>query len=84
MWKNNSDKNILKQFTPTVVQVVAGVLSGLSFMMENPNKGLLNPCDLDVKYMLNKAKPLLGKFFMAEVDKNVFSGNMKLIKHKII
>jgi len=83
---DDTDKNILKQFTPTVVQVVAGVLSGLSYIMEkqNQNKGLLNPCDLDVKYMLKKATPLLGKFFMAEVDKNVFSGNMKLFKHKLI
>jgi len=83
---DNNNKNINKQFTSTIIQVCAGVLSGLSYILENKNKniGLINPCDMDTIYILNKSKWLLGKFFIAEVDTDVFSGDMKLYNKKII
>jgi homospermidine synthase len=55
-------------FTPTIVQVAAGVLSGLSYILEKDRiPGLYEPIDLDTTYMLTKAKPLLGKFFFDEI-----------------
>ncbi len=68
------DQNVNPLFTPTIIQVAAGVLSGLSYIMEpkNKNKGLLNPCDLDTKYILEKSTPLLGKFFFTEIPTNKF------------
>lgn len=61
--------NIDPNFTPTIVQVAAGVLSGLSYIMEpkNKNKGWIEPCEMDTKYILEKATPLLGKFFFTEI-----------------
>ena len=66
---SSSDPNVMDIFTPTVVQVAAGVLSGLSYIMEpkNENLGLLNPSDLYTPYILSKAVPLLGKFFFTEI-----------------
>jgi len=68
------DQNVNPLFTPTIIQVAAGVLSGLSYIMEpkNKNKGLFNPCDLDTNYILEKSIPLLGKFFFTEIPINKF------------
>lgn len=56
-------------FTPTTVQVAAGVLSGLSYILEEAqaNRGWFQPSDLDTSYILEKAVPLLGKFFFTEL-----------------
>lgn len=55
-------------FTPTIVQVAAGVLSGLSYLLEPYRRpGLYEPSDLNTLYILEKAKPLLGRFFFKEV-----------------
>jgi homospermidine synthase len=55
-------------FTPTVVQVAAGVLSGLSYILETGRTpGLYQPTDLNTLYMLKKAMPLLGTFFFDEI-----------------
>jgi homospermidine synthase len=66
---SDTDKNVDPNYTPTIVQVAAGVISGLSYIMEPKNKklGLLEPCDLDTEYILERAIPLLGKFFFTEI-----------------
>lgn len=75
----SNDPNMNKLFTPTIVQVAAGVLSGLSYIIEpnNANKGLLFPCDLDTMYILNKSVPLLGKFFFTEIPAKDFGNDIK-------
>jgi homospermidine synthase len=71
---DSNDPCVDKSFTPTIVQVAAGVLSGLSYILEtaNANRGLLFPCDLDTKYILNKSVPMLGKFFFTEIPTEDF------------
>lgn len=70
-----SDKDsIHPYFTPTTTQVAAGILSGLSWLMEpgrTPN--YYRGVDLDTNYILEKAKPLLGKFFFTEIDASQFT-----------
>lgn len=63
-------------FTPTIIQVAAGVLSGLSYILEpeNRNKGLLFPSDLDTKYILDKCTHLLGNFMFTEIPVSKFTG----------
>jgi homospermidine synthase len=80
------DKNVNSNFTPTIIQVAAGVLSGLSFIMEkcNKNKGLLMSCDLDTNYILRKSVPLLGKVFFTEIDKKYFDSDLTLKIKKYI
>lgn len=67
-------------FTATILQVAAGVLSGLSYILEpeNKNKGLLSACDLDTTYILEKSKPYLGKFFFTEIPADQFDKTIKL------
>ena len=76
---SDTDKNVDPNFTPTIVQVAAGVLSGLSYIMEPKHKGhgLYDPTDLDTKYILQKSTPLLGKFFFTEIPIELFSGKME-------
>ncbi|MBP6918169.1 MAG: homospermidine synthase [Legionellaceae bacterium] len=45
----------------TSLQVVAGVLSGILWALDNPNAGLVEPEDIDHEFVLNVAKPYLGK-----------------------
>ncbi len=66
---SDTDNNVDPNYTPTIIQVAAGVISGLSYILEPKNKkqGLLEPTDLDTDYILEKAIPLLGKFFFTEI-----------------
>jgi len=77
---NHTDNNVNKYFTSTIIQVAAGVLSGLSYIMEKSNKkkGLMMSCDLDTVYILKKAMPLLGQFFITEIDKRKFNNDLYL------
>ena len=68
---STSDLQKNNPFTPTIVQVAAGVLSGLSYILEYGKGGLYEPCDLDTNYILNKSVPLLGKFFFTEIEKSI-------------
>lgn len=83
---SDTDKNINPDFTPTIIQVAAGLLSGLSFIMEPTNVaiGLLEPCDLTTKYILDKSIPLLGKFFFTEIPIEKFSNKFTYSVEKII
>lgn len=82
-----SDRDdINRLFTPTVVQVAAGVLSGLSYIMEimetEKKPDYYQPCDLDTEYILEKARPLLGKFFFTEIPVSEFQESLKLESRK--
>jgi homospermidine synthase len=75
---NKDDINPL--FTPTVVQVAAGVLSGLSYIIEKEGffpADYYQPCDLSTEYILNKAMPLLGKFFFTEIPVSEFNERLE-------
>jgi homospermidine synthase len=69
-----SDRDHDTAFTPTTLQVAAGLLSGLSYILEPSQQGVgwFQPCDLNTAYMIRKASPLLGRFFMTEVPVSSF------------
>ena len=73
---DTSDTCVEKEYTPTIVQVAAGVLSGLSAILEprNKYKGWVEPTDLDTRYILEKSVPLLGKFLFMEIPTSEFKG----------
>lgn len=50
-------------FGPTIIQVMAGILSGVHWMLKNKNKGLLFGEDLDDNYIIKCAKKYLGVFY---------------------
>ncbi len=45
----------------TSLQVAAGVLGALAWMLEHPKKGVVEPEDMDSAYILEIARPYLGK-----------------------
>lgn len=71
---SSSDPIIKKEYTPTIVQVAAGVLSGLSFILEHEPMGWVEATDLDTNYILEKSKPMLGKFLFMEIPTEQFKG----------
>ena len=52
----------------TTMQVAIGVVSGIMWMIANPNKGVCIPDDLPHEYILDIAKPYLGKFISEPSD----------------
>jgi homospermidine synthase len=73
---STSDSCVDKEYTPTVVQVAAAVLSGLSAILApgNKYKGWIESTDLDTRYILEKSIPLLGKFLFMEIPASEFKG----------
>jgi homospermidine synthase len=80
---SDTDPNVHPNFTPTIIQVAAGALTGISYIIENKNKGLVTPVDLDTRYVFEKSSPLLGKLFFTEISKDKFKGNFKFQLTKI-
>ena len=76
---SSSDPIVKEDFTPTIVQVAAGVLSGLSFILENKPMGLIEAVDMDTNYVLEKSKPMLGKFLFMELPVQNFQFQFNLI-----
>lgn len=52
----------------TTMQVAIGVVSGIMWMIENPNKSVCIPDNLPHEHILNIAKPYLGKFVSESSD----------------
>ncbi len=52
----------------TTLQVAAGVVSAVCWMLENPRMGVCLPDDLPHDYVLNVAKPYLGKIVSKPYD----------------
>jgi homospermidine synthase len=52
----------------TTMQVAAGVISAVRWMIENPKKGICLPDDLPHDYILNIAKPYLGELHSKHYD----------------
>lgn len=59
-----------KYFGPTIIQVMAGILSGLHWMIQNKNSGLVFGEDLDDNYIIKLAKKYLGKYYSGPVDQS--------------
>jgi len=52
----------------TTLQVAAGVVSAVSWMIENPKKGICLPDDLPHDFILDIAKPYLGELHSEPYD----------------
>lgn len=64
------DASILfrNKFGPTVIQVAAGVYSGLRWMIENPKEGSKWSEDLDSEFILQHSLPYIGRVMSNYVD----------------
>lgn len=61
-------KNLAPGQNATTIQVALGVVTAVMWMNENPNKGFCLPDDLPHEFVLNIAKPFLGKFYSGPSD----------------
>jgi len=56
------------KFGPTVLQSAAGVFSAFCWACQNPNSGNNWPDMLDSDYIIEVAKPFIGRFYSGYVD----------------
>ena len=56
-----TSRRLVPHQNATTMQVAIGVVSGIMWMMENPNKSVRIPDDLPYEYILNIARPYLGR-----------------------
>ncbi len=54
-------KKLANHNNATSLQVAAGVLSGMIWAIKNPERGIVEPEDMDHEYILSLALPYLGK-----------------------
>lgn len=83
----HESRTLVPHQSATTVQVGISVVAAMMWMIENPNKGVCLPDDIDHEYILKVAKPYLGKFVSKASDwtplKNrqiVFKENIKADK----
>lgn len=57
-----------KFFGPTIIQVMAGVLSGVKWMNKHRNQGIIFGEDVDDAYILKNIKKYMGKYYSGPVD----------------
>ncbi|MCX6723863.1 MAG: saccharopine dehydrogenase NADP-binding domain-containing protein [Candidatus Staskawiczbacteria bacterium] len=61
-------RKIIKGKNATTLQVAAGLLGAIEWMIDNPKKGLCSPEDLPHDYVLKVAKPYLGNLISKASD----------------
>ncbi|MDB5837925.1 MAG: hss [Caballeronia sp.] len=54
-------RRLIPHNTATSLQVVAGVLGGMVWVLNNPRAGVVEPDDVDYRMILNIARPYLGE-----------------------
>jgi homospermidine synthase len=68
---NIEDARILAPLqNSTTIQVAIGVVAGICWMLENPERGVVRPEDLDTDFVLKIAKPYFGTFISQEYEWN--------------
>lgn len=68
MDEHDAAEHFDKKFGPTVLQVAAGVYAAFSWMIQNPNAGNKWAEHLDSDYVLNIARPYLGRVWSNYID----------------
>jgi homospermidine synthase len=65
----NYTQHVLKDpyFGPTPIQVMAGLLSAISYAIEHPTQGMLFSEDIPESYIIKRAKKYLGKLYSGPV-----------------
>jgi len=61
-------RNLLPNQNATTLQVAAGVISAIMWIIKNPQKGICTPEDLPYKEILDYAKPYLGNYISIPSD----------------
>lgn len=54
-------RSLVPHNNATTLQVAAGVLAGVVWAMQHPNEGIVEPDDIDDEFVINIARPYLGR-----------------------
>lgn len=74
-------KKLASYNSATSLQVAAGVLSGMIWAIKNPDRGIVEPEDMDHEYVLSIALPYLGKVGGYYTDWTPLHNQSKNIKY---
>jgi len=66
------------QFNATSIQIAAPVVAGALWMLENPDRGLVEPEELDHEYILDICRPYLGPVVAERSDWTPLKGRSVL------
>ena len=66
---DNYTRDVLKDayFSPTVIPVMAGILSGAAWVLQNPNEGMVYPEAMSASFIMKKAKKYLGHWYSGQI-----------------
>lgn len=67
----------------TSLQVIAGLISSILYVMANPREGLLEPEDLDTDFILDIAEPYLGKVYTHRINAPFADGKDLFKRHPL-
>jgi len=67
--QNNDIKKISPEINGTCMQVAVNILACLDWMIENPNRGMIEPEEVDSDYIIQKCKNDMGYFKCLDVTK---------------
>jgi homospermidine synthase len=67
----------------TSLQVAAGVLAGVTWAMQHPRRGIVEPDDLPFDQMLAVARPYLGEVLGVTTDWTPLQGRSRLFPQAI-
>ncbi|MEP0519710.1 MAG: saccharopine dehydrogenase NADP-binding domain-containing protein [Hyphomicrobiales bacterium] len=67
----------------TSLQVIAGLISSIIYVIQNPREGLLEPEDLDTDFILDIATPYLGHVYSQAVDDPFQPTQTLLSQHRL-
>lgn len=68
----HESRRLLPNQNATTMQVAIGIVSAIMWMIDNPSKSVCVPDDLPHDYILNIAKPYLGRFISEPSDWSPF------------
>lgn len=69
-------QNVVQGYNATLIQVAAGVVAAVMYILEYPDHGIMTPEDLDHKFVLDIAQPYLGKIISEQTNWNPLQNRM--------
>ncbi|MGJ8534149.1 MAG: saccharopine dehydrogenase NADP-binding domain-containing protein [Alphaproteobacteria bacterium] len=72
-----------KTTNATSLQVIAGLISSILYVMAHPREGLLEPEDLDTDFILGIAEPYLGNVYTHRVEAPFADGKSLFGRHPL-
>lgn len=80
---SNEMANAFTTCNATSLQVIAGLISSMLYVIQHPREGLLEPEDLDTDFILDIATPYLGHVHSQVIDDPFEKGSNSFSQHPL-